>query len=216
MDTMILYILDLEQFRKNEYCEELSKHQRNHAAGQYLLRFALGEEAYRKAEFATGEHGKPYIKDHSIHYNISHSGQYAVLVVANSEVGVDVQEKKGKRMEATAKRFFSQEEQRVFEACKTPERQVDLFFHIWCRKEAYGKCLGVGLNEQVLRTNVLQEMPGRNCDDYVDELESVQKDLVPMGNHVFHDINVLEGYHISICSRKEERIEKIIRIFEGL
>ncbi len=229
---MILYILDMTRFEKSEYCEELPKHKKHHAAGQYLLRLALGDETYKKAEFATGEHGKPYITGHPIHYNISHSGQYVVLVVADSEVGVDVQEKKGKRLSSMAKRFFSEEEKQQLTRCAdgkekqlllticdnidkaeqkssscqereecqtmTPEdyeeAQADLFFHIWCRKEAYGKYLGLGLLGDVLKTNMLEGVEG--C--------------------YFQEYSELEGYQISICCGKEDEIEEVISVFEGL
>lgn len=230
---MILYILDMIKFEKSEYCEELPKHKKHHAAGQYLLRVALGEEAYEQAVFVKGEHGKPYITGHPIHYNISHSGQYVVLVVADSEVGVDVQEKKGRRLTAMAKRFFSEEEYLQLTRCadrkekqlllticdsieETGQRlssckgdveecqirtsedytkaQSDLFFHIWCRKEAYGKYLGLGLLGDVLKTNMLEGVEG--C--------------------YFQEYSELEGYQISICCGKEENIEEVISVFEGL
>ena len=217
---MLLYILDINQFEKSEYCEEQPKHKKHHAAGQYLLRRVLGEEAYAQAVFVKGEHGKPYIQGHPIHYNISHSGKYVVLVVAESEVGVDVQEKKAARMEVMAKRFFASQEQQVLVACdsargKQPElvvydsaedkqsllaacsgakEQKDLFYHIWCRKEAYGKYLGLGLLGDVLKTNVLQGVEG--C--------------------FFQEYDGLEGYQISICCGKEEKIEKVVSVFEGL
>lgn len=191
---MILYILDISKFEKSEYCEALPKHKKHHAAGQYLLRFALGEEAYKNADFAKGEHGKPYIVGHPIHYNISHSGQYVVLVVANSEVGVDVQEKKGKRLSTMAKRFFSEEEKQAVLECDCEEEQIELFFHIWCRKEAYGKYLGSGLLGDVLKTNVLEGI--KDC--------------------YFQEYSKLEGYQISICCGKEEEIEEVIGVFEGL
>lgn len=191
---MILYMLDMKEFDKNEYCKESSKHKKHHAAGHFLLRRALGEEAYVQAEFAKKEHGKPYIVGQPIHYNISHSGQYVVLVTAKTEVGVDVQEKKPARMEALAKRYFSKEEWQVFAECKNEEEKKDLFYYIWCRKEAYGKYLGTGLNTEVLQTNVLVD------------LEDIQ----------FIEYEAVEGYQISICCGKEESIEEVVIVFEGL
>lgn len=189
--TMILYILDMDKFLQSEYCFETSGHKKPHVAGQYLLSLALGKESCEKAVFSRGKHGKPFIEGYPIHYNISHSGNYVVLVSAESEVGVDIQEKRSVHAEALAKRFFT-------EAETEPAVRGD-FYHIWCRKEAYGKYLGVGLNEQVLHTNVVDEewnMPGSNYE--------------------FHDLSLIPGYQISICSRKGEYIEKIIRVFEGL
>ena len=191
---MILYILNMSKFEQSEYCEELSKHRKHHAAGQYLLHQVLGEEAYVKAVFVKGDHGKPYIQGHPIHYNISHSGQYVVLVVADSEVGVDVQEKKSARTEAMAKRFFAEEERKALLACEGAKEQKDLFYHIWCRKEAYGKYLGLGLLGDVLKTNMLEGIEGVYFQEYSN----------------------LEDYQISICCGKEEKIEEVISVFEGL
>ena len=191
---MKLYILDMKEFEKSEYCTELSKHKKHHAAGQYLLRMALGEGAYEKAEFAKSEHGKPYIVGYPIHYNISHSGQYVVLVTEDNEVGVDVQEKKSLRMDAIARRFFAKEEWKAYSEANGEEERERLFFYIWCRKEAYGKYLGTGLSTEVLQTNVLSD------------LTDVQ----------FIEYEAAEGYQISICCGKEESIEEVISVFEGL
>ena len=193
-------------FEKSKYCSETSKHKKLREAGQYLLRVALGVDTYEQAEFVKGEYGKPYIAGHPIHFNISHSGRYVVLVTADCEVGVDIQERRTVNAVSLAKRFFTREEQAVITGCTDAQDEDamksadaasgarDWFYYIWCRKEAYGKCLGVGLNEQVLHTNVLHEVR----------------------DYKFHDLDIIPGYQISICSRKGEYIEKIIDIFEGL
>ena len=191
---MVLYILDMNEFEQSKYCTEISKHKEHHTAGHYLLRRALGEEAYVQAEFAKKEHGKPYIVGTPIHYNISHSGQIVALVTAENEVGVDVQEKRPARMEAVAKRFFAKEEWQAFLACDREEKKKDLFYHIWCRKEAYGKYLGTGLNTEVLQTNVLEDAKDVQWIEY----------------------EAVEGYQISICCGKEESIEEFISVFKGL
>lgn len=198
---MILYILDVKKWKDCENDRQNVK-KLHHLGGQFLLKYALGEDAYKAADFAVGEHGKPYIKNSEIHYNISHSGNYVVLVVGSSEVGVDIQEKKPAKPEALAKRFFSPKEQKVFgvedlEALASGDKNtshVEWFYYIWCRKEAYGKYLGCGLNEQIMKTNVLEEIEGCYFREYVD----------------------LEGYQISICIGKEEEIEKTVSVFEGL
>lgn len=193
-EVMKLYILDMIQFQKSKYCAEPSKRGKHHAAGQYLLRQVIGEVVYEHAEFAKNEHGKPYIVGSLIHYNISHSGQYVVLATADSEVGVDVQEKRLVRLEAMAKRFFAKEEWQAFSECGSEEEKKDLFYYIWCRKEAYGKYLGTGLNTEVLQTNVLPD---------AEEIQWIEYEAV-------------EGYQISICCGKEEKVEEVISVFEGL
>lgn len=209
---MILYILDLERFEKSEYCQELPKQKKHHVAGQFLLRYALGDETYEQAEFAKNEHGKPYIIGNPIYYNISHSGQYVVLVTAEREVGVDVQEKRAARMDSIAKRFFSEGEWQAFSVCDDENEKKNLFYHIWCRKEAYGKYLGTGLSNHSLGTNVLEEsvvwqggIPDKNAEGTA-ELKACK----------FLDLEIIENYQISICSRKGEHLEKIVSVFEGL
>ncbi len=199
---MILYILDLETFAEKEYSDNLTKKQLQHRAGQYLLEKALGKDVYDRVEFSVGAHGKPYIVDYPIHFNISHSGRYILLVTGASEVGVDIQECKEVKKEAIAKRFFTEEE------LGAVKQDCDSFYGIWCRKEAYGKFLGVGLTEEVLSTNVLQMA--------VDESTVSQPDIQQERNYQFHDFSFLEGYQISVCSRKDENIEKIVCVFEGL
>lgn len=191
---MKLYIMKIEAFEKNGCCTEGNKHKQHHEAGQYLLQHALGRDVYEQAQFAAGEHGKPYMVDSSLYYNISHSGSYVVLVIGNTELGVDLQRKEGKRLEALAKRFFTIEEWQALCACETDEAREALFFYIWCRKEAYGKYLGVGLSGDVLKTNILQEI--EDC--------------------CFLEYDGLAGYQISICCGKEEKIEETICLFEGL
>ncbi len=189
--------------------------QMQHRAGLYLLEKALGKEAFEKAEIAIGEHGKPYIVNTRFSYNISHSGRYAVLVTAKTEVGVDIQECKPVRKETIAKRFFARKE---WEAVASEDRQGledtdDIFYQIWCRKEAYGKFLGMGLTEDVLQTNVLR---GLEEQTPVQDKEELPLETAPMADCRFHDLSLPDGYQISICSRKGESLEKIIRFFEGL
>ena len=199
---MILYILDLGQFEKSEYCTERSKQKKHHEAGQFLLRRAIGDEIYEQAEFAHNEHGKPYIVGQPIHYNISHSGYFVVLVTADAEVGVDIQEKRSARMESVAKRFFSNEEWQEISRCESEEEKKNLFYRIWCRKEAYGKYLGVGLSNSLLSVNVLEEpiaLPTEMIEESSEGKEELRRKDIK-----FRDLEITPDYQISIC------------VFEGL
>jgi len=213
-EIMILYILDLGQFEKSEYCTEQSKHKKHHEAGQFLLRRALGDEIYEQVEFAKNEHGKPYIVGLPIHYNISHSGYFVVLVTSDAEVGVDIQEKRRARMESVAKRFFSEEEWQAISLCESEEEKQNLFYRIWCRKEAYGKYLGVGLSNHLLSVNVLEEpiaLSAENVEENPEDNVYRKQKLIK-----FRDLEITPDYQISICSRKGEHLEKIVSVFEGL
>lgn len=111
---------------------------------------------------AMGEHGKPYIPAlPQFHYNVSHSGRFVVLAAsypddykitpqAPAEVGVDIQERRPVRggIAATAQRFYTREEALMLASLsdeQTASMQEELFYQLWSIKEAYLKCIGVGL-----------------------------------------------------------------------
>lgn len=89
------------------------------------------------------EHGKPYLADRRLSFNLSHSGELAVLAVGPAELGVDV-EFMGRAVDflQLSRRFFAQPE---WEWLDTQEDPREPFYRIWTRKEAYIKALGTGL-----------------------------------------------------------------------
>ncbi len=101
--------------------------------------------------FQSGEHGKPSLVNAaaSVEFNLSHSGDIALLAVARDRaVGVDV-EQWDDRVEylAIAERFFSPAERIVLRGLAL-ERDAHVaggFFAAWSRKEAYLKATGVGI-----------------------------------------------------------------------
>ena len=66
-----------------------------HMIGEKLLATGLYKEYGLKLAFeprATGEHGKPFLTlQPKIHYNITHSGKYVMCIIADQEIGIDVQ-----------------------------------------------------------------------------------------------------------------------------
>jgi 4'-phosphopantetheinyl transferase len=106
--------------------------------------------------FSYSEKKKPFLKDRDgIHFNISHSGDWIVCAIAESEVGIDV-EKIRKINLNIARRFFSTKE--VGHLFKLPEKaQLDYFFDLWTLKESYLKALGTGLTRPLNSFTVSQE-----------------------------------------------------------
>ena len=93
---------------------------------------------------ARGEKGKPFIVDlEKIFFNISHSGDYVVCAVSDSEIGVDIEKRAKARMEV-AGRFFHKQEVRALEAVSGDE-QNKLFYDYWSVKESFLKYIGTGL-----------------------------------------------------------------------
>ena len=93
--------------------------------------------------------GKPYIEG-DVHFSVSHSGKYFVCVIADKNVGIDIQIQRKADTKKIAARYFTEEEIRLIE-----KGEEEAFFYIWARKEAYSKYTGKGLQEMMQGTPVL-------------------------------------------------------------
>jgi 4'-phosphopantetheinyl transferase len=89
---------------------------------------------------------QPYAES-GISFNISHSRGVALLAFTlRREIGVDVEQVRSDfEIEAIARRFFSQHEQRQLGA-EPAEKRFEAFFRCWTRKESYIKATGDGLS----------------------------------------------------------------------
>ena len=100
-----------------------------------------------KYTIAYGKYGKPYfpqIKD-QFRFSLSHSGEYAVCVMAPCETGCDIETVKPFR-EAVAKRVFTGEEYLWLSAEKNAGRGDEAFCRLWTLKESFLKVTGKGFS----------------------------------------------------------------------
>lgn len=89
-------------------------------------------------QYSTNDYGKPYfINAKELHFSISHSGDYAMVVLSDKEIGCDIQQIKDINL-SIADRFFTADER---ECVKSTED----FFRIWALKESFIKAVGKGL-----------------------------------------------------------------------
>jgi 4'-phosphopantetheinyl transferase len=97
--------------------------------------------------FTSGPHGKPHLAGTAPPFNLSHSGNLAILAVSpGPEVGIDIERIDPRRATADlAARFFSPAENVALAATPEGEPRTAAFFRIWSRKEAVIKALGEGL-----------------------------------------------------------------------
>lgn len=83
------------------------------------------------------ENGKPYLEN-GPYFNISHAGEYVIMVVSNKEIGVDIEGIKEKDLSSLS-RIFNEAEAKML------KEQAD-FYYLWCAKESLIKCLGSSIN----------------------------------------------------------------------
>lgn len=101
----------------------------------------------KHVQFGYGERGKPYLLNGDIRFNLSHSGEVALLgVTRRREIGVDIEQTRNlSDLESLARRNFSASENTALMGLPISQR-TDGFFNCWTRKEAYIKALGDGFS----------------------------------------------------------------------
>lgn len=100
-------------------------------------------------DWQLGQYGKPYLTTSPFEFNLSHSGDYAVLAISrNLVLGIDVEYIDASvACRELAERFFAREEITQLQSCIQQSDQLrDSFFRIWTAKESIIKALGAGLS----------------------------------------------------------------------
>jgi len=101
-----------------------------------LLRRVCGVTENRQLVY--GSHGKPYLRDNAMRFNLSHSGDYVVLATAGCEVGVDI-ERIESYSDAVAIRCFTPAEREWLS-------NNEGFYRLWTAKESVMKGAGLGFS----------------------------------------------------------------------
>ena len=122
--------------------------------------------------------GKPHFES-GPSFSLSHSGEYQVLVMNDSEVGVDIERIKDGDFLKMASRFFDAKE---YQAVKDGGNGV--FFELWTKKEAYAKYLGGSIIKNL----------------------NVNIDTLATSGIKFEQLNVIDGYVLNICYKNTDEI----------
>jgi 4'-phosphopantetheinyl transferase len=119
------------------YYERLKTSKRNlHWLGtRVLLRKMLKTDEY--IDCKVDAHGKPYLVTLPYHISLSHSFDYATVMIGKQPVGIDIEQVKDK-VERIAHKFMDKREL----AFVSPEDKIPQLYVCWCVKEAVYKCFG--------------------------------------------------------------------------
>ncbi len=128
--------------------------------------------------------GKPYAKGLPVHFSISHSGNYAVCSVSDTEIGIDIEKIRTVHPRAHEK-FCTENEARYING------EENGFFKLWTLKEAYFKCIGTGL--------------GADIKDVSFEIDK-SKIVCSEKGFEFSFFTVDENYICSVCKKTEPSI----------
>lgn len=111
----------------------------------YALYFLNLNYKLRDYNFIKNDFGKYFVQGNHFYFNISHSGNYVLVSIADHQVGCDIEIIKKPNLNI-AKRFFTEEENMHILSINDEKIQENLFFRYWTMKESYVKCLGQGLS----------------------------------------------------------------------
>lgn len=121
------------------------------ASGQHECATALLNHVFTQLGFSApvsyerNEHGKPYLlpPNEKIYVNWSHSGDYILCALSDSEIGVDLERMKQIPEERLVRRVIRGEERAYYEGVPE-EARIKLFYEYWTLKESFLKAIGTG------------------------------------------------------------------------
>lgn len=105
-------------------------HQKGFMAVRQLLQYA----GYSDLDLRYDENGKPSLVDGS-YISISHSFEYASIIIGKENVGIDIEMKRDK-IKRIANKFCNERELGLVDG---DNDEVDMLTEIWCTKEAMFK-----------------------------------------------------------------------------
>ncbi len=162
-----------------------------------LLRQVLAQNLNKTPEslqYQYNSNGKPELKNHELHFNLSHSGDLVLIgLCQEAEIGVDIEHARAHdNYQEIAERFFTKTE--VAEL-----KTSDDFYRIWTRKEAYLKMLGHGITFGLDKFSVSAKKDGDDC------LISADQGL--MTNCYLGSLKTEENYFAAFCVENKTKLE---------
>ncbi|MCQ2342552.1 MAG: 4'-phosphopantetheinyl transferase superfamily protein [Paludibacteraceae bacterium] len=127
-----------------------------HTFGQFcalqswlMLKQLLAKQHFNLSEATLlyNPYGKPYIPDYP-QFSISHCRNAIAVAVDTHPVGIDVESPRNISDDLIAYTMSEDEQARIHNA----DRPIDMFLHLWTRKEAYLKAQGTGINNRLQHT----------------------------------------------------------------
>jgi len=197
------FLLQLPKARRDKILSLRHGDDRRRSLGAALiLKEMLSDTGHTYEDIYLGPHGKPMAE--GIYFNISHSGDYAFGVVADAEVGCDVEGIKGPKL-SVARRFFTKKEQAWLESADSDfsgELEGGLakaFYTIWTRKEAVIKMTGEGISRDLRSFCVV------SAQTRIGLLETLE---LPMNDIKKAQVytQAFDGHIFSVCCQGELKI----------
>lgn len=188
----------LESLRKILSSDELAKAERfyfekdrtSYIAARGMLRKILSHYLAIEPstiQFQYSPYGKPSVPQ-AIHFNVSHSHERVLYAISQKRVvGIDIEFiRPVQEFWEVAKTYFSKNEVAML-AKIPPQKQLEAFYQLWTRKEAYIKAKGGGLSMPLSSFDVSLGEPTRLLEtrpDKVEALNWILKSYIPEEHYI--------------------------------
>lgn len=193
-----LYIAGIDEIPNDDFTETISEYRLKKAKNYKneddrklsILSSLLLDKALKKHDLSERDmkytfnaYGKPYFANaEDLHFSISHSGEYAMVVLSDKEIGCDIQQIKNINL-SIADRFFTAEERKYVKCTED-------FFRIWTLKESFIKAIGKGLALPLNSFSIKGLDSDKPYCEYNREL------------YEFKEFDKMTGYCIAVCEVK--------------
>lgn len=182
---------------------------------QLLLNKMLSEEDISSPEYDEDYYHKPYIINHDIEFNISHSKEIVACALSNKNVGIDI-EYVDKNIDLNiAKHYFYDEE---YEKITKSSDKEDEFFKYWVLKESFMKYTSLGFNLELNEFNINIEYEDinvllKNKDKTLKQMRKNNNRSIDLDNLKLKLFNI-EDYKLAVTSLEEVSEFKVYDVKE--
>jgi len=192
----VLQYLDAEEKRRHQRFK-FDKDKRQFAVSHNVLRKTLGHYLGchpAEVKFQYNTHQKPHLADTPLHFNLSHSGDFALIAVTlDTPIGADIERVQNRMLDdAIVERFFSASECLAYNALSTHQK-LEGFYHAWTCKEAFIKAIGEGVFYGLDQFDV-QLIPGEEA-----RVLSVKNDQKAAEKWQMHGFSPAEHYCAAVA-----------------
>jgi len=129
----------------------------SHGLLRVLLSFYTDKNP-QNIQYSVNQFGKPFLEDndYQVQFNMSHSKDYAVYIIAlEDQVGIDIEWKdKDINIQEISELIFSSAEAIHFNQLPLEEK-FHAFYDIWTKKEAIIKAIGQGLSYPIKTIEIM-------------------------------------------------------------
>lgn len=148
---LIVFLEAFEKEKALKYYKETDKNR--FIICRSLLKFALAYHTQSNVydiSIKLLPNKKPYLPTHpNVFFNISHSGEYAVLAISTLPIGIDIEYLDyNYNTQDTLSHIFNENE---IHFINNADCKIKAFFNLWTRKEAFVKALGKGIDDDFIK-----------------------------------------------------------------